>query len=127
MDVSLTGIFIQLNNSILECILILFVYQYIIGQKDFVFKNKLKSFVFLILYIAFSFYIDYFFKTRISFIIYILFYTFVLGYLSLLGLFDRSLPKFCVRIFCSLTLSDTSPNRVINYQLNSSSIMSLTT
>jgi len=82
LGVSLTDIFIDINNSILECILALFLYQYIIGKKDFVFNNKLKSFIFLIIYIAFSLYIDYFFKSWINIFIYMLFYAFMLGYFT---------------------------------------------
>jgi hypothetical protein len=70
---------VLLFSNTLESIVVLLFYTYIIGEKQFILQNKLKSFLYVITYIAFSLYTDMLVTSGIHTLLYIIFFIVVLG------------------------------------------------
>ncbi len=71
---------ISIFNNTLEGIIALLFYTFIIGQKKFIFNNKLKSILYLLTYNVFCFYLDSLISTSgLHTILYIIFYIVFIG------------------------------------------------
>lgn len=94
---------ISFFSNILEGTAFLLFYTYIVGQKQFIRKNKLKSLLFMILYIVFCFYVDALTTSGMHTLFYTAFVIIVLGYITRITLFQSLVAAAILIIVLMLT------------------------